>query len=443
MNIPVDFVGLPLETLVQAGVPPPAPFHSDISDAWLLHLQEPFLAEWKCNAGDDKAPLRCPLCKQCNAGLRAAPARLIGRALANGNLCLPLPRPLLDLSFAEKLFLARGFTVKRLHTLPGPTAPVDRQRALTGNVISFPQNAAHIVGSLPRHPREAAELLTVFFAPGDRPEQHSRQPYVVRRQRVLEGLQWLQAHNPFYADVSIDAGALAALPEDGVPDEFFLSGPDDAFLLRPEVGPAAAQSSNPAGQEPDLPLAAAVLDVEGEGLVPLQAWQEALAGTSHTQEEYDILVLSGSQPLSSFDLAYWVLCFPHLFPYGDNVAAGARLRRFPDTLWARHLLLRRDRTAETLHWSLDLDFVATLFGVLHRRELLRAVQVKITSPGFAHHTQALESLRDIDFTAVAQVLAGAGGVQEALRSSPKLSTLLFLPFCSMISIPSFSMYGAR
>eukprot|EP00435_Cladocopium_sp_Y103_P046459 s3073_g13.t1 len=414
--LPVGFIGLPLDTLVEAGVTPPAPFHSAVPDAWLLHLQEPFRTAWSVSAGDTALPLHCPLCNQCNAALRATPARLIGRALANGNLCLPLPRPLLDLTFAEKLFLARGYTVKRLHTLPGPSAPADRQHALTGNGISFPQNAAHIVSSLPRHPREAAELLTVFFAPGDRPDQHRRQPYVVRRQRVLQGLHWLQTHNPFYADVQIDALALAALPEDDVPEEFFVSGPAAPFLLRPDVGPAAAQVSNATPGDSDLPLAAAVLDVEGEGLIPLHAWQEALTGSSHAQEEYDILILSGSEPLSSFALAYWVFCFPHLFPYGDGVAAGARLRRLPDTLWARHLLLRMDRKQETLHWSLDLDFVATLFGVLHRRELLRAVQIKINSPGFAQHAQALQALRDVDFAAVAQALEGAGGVQEALRS---------------------------
>ena len=30
---------------------------------------------------------------------------------------------------------------------------------------------------------------------------------------------WLQANNPFYADVAIDYGSLQRLPEDGVPDD--------------------------------------------------------------------------------------------------------------------------------------------------------------------------------------------------------------------------------
>lgn len=76
-----------------------------------------------------------------------------------------------------------------------------------------------------------------------------------------------------------------------------------------------------------MPLAAAVLDVEGEGVAPLQVWREALLGGPPTDgavaSDYDVFIPHGGGPLSSFDAAYWVYCFPHLFPCGDGVAAGA------------------------------------------------------------------------------------------------------------------------
>lgn len=88
-----------------------------------------------------------------------------------------------------------------MHTLPGRTSPANRQRGFSGNVISFPQNSASIAGILPRHPDEAAELLTVFFESEAPTPGHSKGPYVVRHAHVLACLVWLQKHNPFYADV--------------------------------------------------------------------------------------------------------------------------------------------------------------------------------------------------------------------------------------------------
>ena len=121
-------------------------------------------------------------------------------------------------------------------------------------------------------------------------------------------------HNPFYADVLVDADALASLPADGpLPGVGVRAAAADVGLA---VGPADAQQEGPtvAG----MPLNAAVLDTEGEGLLPRDLWQEALSPGS--EPEHPVVVLPhGATPLSTFDVAYWTWCFPLLYCTADSV----------------------------------------------------------------------------------------------------------------------------
>eukprot|EP00435_Cladocopium_sp_Y103_P022152 s1504_g5.t1 len=107
---PARFLGLPLATVLANAVPVPLP-GSSAQDGWLLHLDPLARDHWRHSCADVGRPLHCALCVDCNAALRRSPPRLPARSLANGNLCLPLPDHIRDLTFAEKLFVARGFTV--------------------------------------------------------------------------------------------------------------------------------------------------------------------------------------------------------------------------------------------------------------------------------------------------------------------------------------------
>ena len=122
-------------------------------------------------------------------------------------------------------------------------------------------------------------------------------------------------------------------------------------------------------------LSAAVLDVEGESTHPLTLWQRALTAADDAVQSLasaDAVLSSssvsgvpdaaaallehspptapsrqpaasplcavvphGSTPLSAFDPAYWTLCFPHLFPFGEATEQAQRPVHFQDRLWAR------------------------------------------------------------------------------------------------------------
>jgi hypothetical protein len=79
------------------------------------------------------------------------------------------------------------------------------------------------------------------------------------------------------------------------------------------------------------------------------------------------------------------------------------------------LLLRQDRPQNAFPWALDLHFIAVLFSILHRRDLLQAIRAKISAPGFARHARDLHKINPADFELVATLIGEAGSLRHALR----------------------------
>ena len=403
------FSGMPLSAILEACVPVPAEVVSAASpeDGWILHMDTRACEAWK-SSSQTADPLLLPLCSDCHRWLTGCPPRLPPQALANGNLCLPLPPELLDLTLGEQLFLARGHTVQRLHTLPAQSAPEARQQGLRGNVISFPQSSAEVFSRLPPDPALAADFLTVIFPDASLANLSGCPEYTIRREKVFRALLWLRAHNPYYADIDIDQAALDALPEHGHLQHMAVQGTGPPISA--DIGPSHAQAMDTSA---GMPLAAAVLDVEGESLLPAEFWREALRATD--QEQAVVVVPHGRQPMDTFTDGFWTLCFPVLFPYGDGLPNALRLTKLPLQTWARHLLRRRDRTEPQSPWALDVPFISTLFSVLHRRRLLHAVRAKLSSPGFATYSSCLQNISPDDFHTAARIVGQHGGIREALR----------------------------
>ena len=124
-------------------------------------------------------------------------------------------------------------------------------------------------------------------------------------------------------------------------------------------------------------------------------------------------------PLDSYHPAFWTFCFPLLFPWGDGLDGSPRQTFFSDHHWGKHLLLRRDR-AKATHWRTDLDFVAVLFSVLHRRRLLRAVRAKLRSPTFVQAIPTFCNLQAVDFSHVAATIGELLGYIEIAAFSLRL-----------------------
>ena len=69
----------------------------------------------------------------------------------------------------------------------------------------------------------------------------------------------------------------------------------------------------------------------------------------------------GSEPIDSYQAAYWSVCFPWLFPYGDACDSIMRLAGLGDRRWVHGLLERADRVRHGA-WRLDLNFIAVCFA---------------------------------------------------------------------------------
>lgn len=85
-----------------------------------------------------------------------------------------------------------------------------RQRHYRGGSINFKQDIEKLVKLLPRAPDDHDFL---YQRVGKVSDEHE---YLrVSRSNIETALKWLQANNPYYADIIIDKERLKTIPEDG------------------------------------------------------------------------------------------------------------------------------------------------------------------------------------------------------------------------------------
>jgi len=155
-------------------------------------------------------------------------------ALAHGLWLGETPPELQNLTHPEELLLGLQFPRVFFYKLRPKDRfagenPEQRQRAMVGNLVSFACNvekvADMIAGNLmPRPPAVLASVLAVsIVGHGKPPKKWLNATFRVRRQRVREALEWLIAHNPLYAGVTLSNARLDSLPEDSIPVEIALN----------------------------------------------------------------------------------------------------------------------------------------------------------------------------------------------------------------------------
>ena len=119
-----------------------------------------------------------------------------------------LPPCLRGLSHIEEMLIARACPIMAIYRKHGG------QRGYRGHVLNLPQDVQGFLDHLPRNVHELPIL--VLWRTG---EDNTHTDLRVRRDSVFIALQWLQTHNPFYANITIDHVALHQLPDDGIPPE--------------------------------------------------------------------------------------------------------------------------------------------------------------------------------------------------------------------------------
>ena len=96
------------------------------------------------------------------------------------------------------------------------------QPALKGNCITFPQNVSNIATSLPLSPNELAESIKIIFIGASKPSRHHlRKVLTVRRQRILDALNWLKNNNTLYSHITLDRHIIDTLPDNDIPESLW------------------------------------------------------------------------------------------------------------------------------------------------------------------------------------------------------------------------------
>jgi hypothetical protein len=117
-----------------------------------------------------------------------------------------VPPCLEGLTQIEEMLIARACPVMTIYRKHGG------QRGYTGHVLNLSQNVQQFLDKLP--PRVSTLPVLHIRRTGS---NNTVAQFKVRRDKVLEALQWLQRNNRFYHDIEIDFSNIMTLPINGIP----------------------------------------------------------------------------------------------------------------------------------------------------------------------------------------------------------------------------------
>ncbi|PPQ65718.1 hypothetical protein CVT26_000335 [Gymnopilus dilepis] len=151
------------------------------------------------------------ICPSCDKALAAKKMPLY--ALANGFWIGDVPDELEDLTFAEKLLVAR---VRHNRCV---VRVASGRVKMMANVIMFSNPTPLIYDVLPPPKDDLDDVLAFIYTGSSMPTEYdkSRTPLLVRRNKVGRALSWLKLNHVDYHDIEISSENLKDYPEYGVP----------------------------------------------------------------------------------------------------------------------------------------------------------------------------------------------------------------------------------
>ncbi|KAA1470362.1 hypothetical protein DENSPDRAFT_745576, partial [Dentipellis sp. KUC8613] len=131
-----------------------------------------------------------------------------------GNWIGDVPEQLKDLSFVEKMLVAR-----LRHNYCIMKVVKSGQYKMKANAIMFEVPMPKIYQALPPPRADLDEVLAYIYIGSIKPseEDHKRSPMLVRRNKVKIALEWLKLNHSNYADLDISESNLAEYPENVPP----------------------------------------------------------------------------------------------------------------------------------------------------------------------------------------------------------------------------------
>ncbi|KAJ7171045.1 hypothetical protein C8R46DRAFT_846864, partial [Mycena filopes] len=267
-------------------------------------------------------------------------------ALARHNWVGEVPEQLRGLTYAEGIMIARvrhNRCVVRVNT--------GRVR-MSANAIMFAQPVLSIYLKLPPSKAELNEILAFVFTGSAAPTQEDfdRTPMLVRRQKVLEALEWLKLNHEGYKDLEISRENLMLYPERGVPVVVDYRRSTDSVV---ESNPPGLTSVHERPKERGTRSGRCTFAVHG--LTGEEYATASMKTIKHVALQH--LIRGGKmlgigraeKPTSMYDdVTVYPGMFPWLFPYGKGgIGHPSHSHKQADAVRKRSLLLYHDKRFQT------------------------------------------------------------------------------------------------
>ncbi len=148
------------------------------------------------------------ICDTCRADIRKR--RIPADALARGTWIGNVPRQLSELRFMERMLIAR---VRHTCTYVRISNGMKKMKA---NVIAFENPTPLVYDHLPPPRKDMDDVLAIMFTGPNKPtkDDFKRAPVLVRRNKVIEALEWLKLNHSDYHDIEISRENMNEYPED-------------------------------------------------------------------------------------------------------------------------------------------------------------------------------------------------------------------------------------
>ena len=284
------------------------------------------------------------VCEGCRATIRKNKVPRL--ALANNLWIGKVPEALKNLRYVEKILVA-----KVRHTC-AYVKVASGMRKMKANVVAFESPVPKIYGVLPPPREDIEEVLAILFTGPSKPtpEDFARTPFLVRRNAVINALEWLKLNHADYADMEISNENMAQY-EETMPPVSIEYRPAETNKV-PEGTSVFDCEEEDGTTEGDC--AFTVHGLTGETLQTMAPDALKALALRHLNSNGKMLAVGHSDTLQSMwnNTQLYPQMFPWLFPYG---LGGIGASSISDKEHKRHLLMYHDKRFQT---DINFPFVA-------------------------------------------------------------------------------------
>ncbi|KAF7335862.1 ATP-dependent DNA helicase [Mycena sanguinolenta] len=219
---------------------------------------------------------------------------------------------------------------------------------MSANAIMFSQPVLSVMNKLPPSREEMSEVLAFIFIGSSAPTEQDfeRTPMLVRKQKVIDALEWLKLNHEGYADLQISLENLASYKDRDIPVvvDYRRTDPTEANLNQP--GTMAVFDVPEEQGTADGQCSFAVHGLTGTEYSTASMETIKMVALEHLTSKRNMLGIGrAEEPLSLYDnVEAYPGMFPWLFPYGKGgIGHPSHANKQGDLTRKRNLLMYHDK----------------------------------------------------------------------------------------------------